>query len=187
MKTQNRPLSLCPLSNSEVDFEKFARKVNLGVKYMIIFELNHLYYIFEDTPCYSKKNLGFFSNKNTLDEAIKYYQNLPGFCDSPNGFIINERSIPDHLNDKCILEALVYAHSEDYVNFEYDISLGLYTDYSLAKKQLELFCKNNTYLINDSHIVVECMVCESELDTIEFWKEGFIVEEMIPGQGDGFA
>lgn len=143
---------------------------------MNIFELSHIYYIFEDTPCFSKKNLGFFSTKKTLMNAINYYRELPGFCNAPNGFVINQRTILGDIVNGCVFEGVVYAHSEDHISLEFDMSIGLYAEYSTAQKDLNVFIKDNPYLFNDHRIVVECMVCESQLDEVELWKEGFVVE-----------
>lgn len=145
---------------------------------MNIFELNHIYYIFEDTPCFSKKNLGFYSTKKALMNAIKHYRKLPGFCEAPNGFVINQRTVLGNIINGCVFEGVVYAHSEDCINFEYDTSIGLYAEYSTAQKFLDLFIKDNPYLFNDHRIVVECMVCEYQLDKVELWKEGFVVESI---------
>ncbi len=143
---------------------------------MNVFELSHLYYLFEDTPCYSPKGLGLYTTEEHLHQAIAYYQKQPGFCDAPNGFLVKRRTVTGEVTADCVYEALVYAHTEDYCDFEYDHSIGLFADCDAAEKELKVFCEDNALFINNRSLVIEKMVVKCNLNLMDQWSEGFAVE-----------
>jgi hypothetical protein len=57
-----------------------------------VYMLNHINNVNED-----KKLIGFYESKEEAEKAIHRAVKLPGFCDCPDGFIIQEIEIDKDL------------------------------------------------------------------------------------------
>lgn len=142
---------------------------------MIIYELKHLFFRYDNEFIYSPKCLGFYTSYESAYQALQYYCTKPGFSDNQDALSIQERVVSDKITDKTVYEVIVYLHSRDY-EFEIEIELGLYGDEAHAQKVLLTYCENNTSLIHVENLVVEKIINRRILEIRE-WAEGFLVAE----------
>lgn len=142
---------------------------------MIVYELMHVYYLWENEPCGGCRELGFFSDLGRAKQAIDFYKSVVGYKDAPNAFTIRRRCV-EETNDCCgeLFEATVYAHDMDY-EYEHDVELGLYSSREEAQRALKVFCAENQLLFEDSHLVIEEIVDRYIIDK-RYCTEGFTVE-----------
>lgn len=142
---------------------------------MFILELLHSYYIFEGMPCYSEKKLGFYADKMAAESAIAFYRKLPGFCDAPNGFLVIQREISGEMENDIFYEASIYAHTEDFEDYEREVELGLFGDKDSAEKAIHTFCANNPIFMDSPLLIIERFVNPCKLNENIGWLEGFDV------------
>ena len=145
---------------------------------MIIFELVHKYYIFENAPCYSNKHLGYFSDIERLKEAISHYSLLPGFRDAPNGFVVERREMTGEITNGKIFSSCIYAHTDDFENYDEWIELGLFGDKNSAEDAIQVFVADNPLFLSDTNLEIERLVLECRLNKCDGWAEGFSVDEV---------
>ena len=145
---------------------------------MIVYELIHTYFLYENTPYLSVKRLGYYSDMQKLQESIAFYGRLPGFCDTPNGFVIKQREIIGEIPDSCFYEACIYAHTEDFEGYEYEVELGLFFDEKSAHYAVDLFCENNDLFLNNTLLQIERLVQKFALNERYGWVDGFEVEQV---------
>lgn len=145
---------------------------------MIIYELLHTYYLYKNTPFYSIKRLGYYSEIETLRKEIEFYSKLPGFCDAPNGFIVKQREVSGAIQCNYFYEASIFAHTEDFEDYEYEIELGLYYDEEAAYNAICSFCANNVLYLNNPLLEIEQLVQKYTINERCGWVEGFVVEQI---------
>lgn len=143
---------------------------------MIVYELLHTYYVHGGMLYLSPKRLGYYSSLSKVENAISFYRGLSGFCDAPNGFIVKHWEVSDVIVDDCLYAALIYAHTEDFENYEYDVDLGLFSNGEMAQKALDLFRTENTVFLNNPLLEIEYLVEKYIIDKSTGWIEGFTVE-----------
>ena len=68
--------------------------------------------------------LGFFKSLDEVSTTIKFYKNIEGFRNYPNGFVVFEHEIEG--DEASIYVAFFYMHDEEY-EFEYSRDLGIFT------------------------------------------------------------
>lgn len=137
---------------------------------MRIFNLNHIYISTKNTNI-EEKNLGYFSSKNILDEKIKYFCTLKGFCNYPNGFLVQIIDIEDTPYVNYIYEVILYIHDELY-NYEYTNDLGIFLSPEKAENSLKLFKEVNSEFLSSMQLNTEFIIDKYEIDKCE-WNEGF--------------
>lgn len=145
---------------------------------MIIYELLHTYYLYKNAPCYSLKRLGYYSDMDKLQKEILFYEQLPGFCDAPHGFVVKQQEVLGAMPDMFCYQACIYAHTEDFENYEYEIELGLYYDEHSAYDAIDSFCANNALFLNNPLLEIEQLVEKYTINERCGWVEGFTVEQV---------
>ena len=110
---------------------------------MIVYELIHTYYAYEDDFFYSLRSLGFYTDIDKAKEAQAYLVTKPGYVEAPYGFIIRQRKVIGEITDDVIYEAMMYAHTEDFEDYEYTEELGLFAEREEAFRVLQEFKGNN--------------------------------------------
>ena len=145
---------------------------------MVVYELLHTYFLYENTPCYSKKRLGYYSDMEKLRKEILFYSKLPGFCDAPDGFVIKQREVSGAIPDICFYEACIYAHTENFEDYEYELELGLFYDEKSAHNAIASFCANNALFLNNHLLEIEQLVQKYTINERCGWVEGFTVEQI---------
>lgn len=145
---------------------------------MIIYELLHTYYLFENIPYYSMKRLGYYANMKKIQEAIMFYNGLPGFCDTPGGFVVRQREVLGVVSGIYFYSACIYAHTDDFENYEYEVELGLFYDEKAAHSAIDSFCANNSLFLDNSILEIEQLVEKYTINEHCGWVEGFIVEQI---------
>ena len=142
---------------------------------MVIYELSHLFFRYEDEPVYSPKSLGIYHSYENALQAVRYYNNQPGFCDNRDAFSIKERLVLGDVVNDTVYEVMIYLHSEDY-EFEAAVELGLYGEAISAQDKLDKYCRENAALINAPTLILEKIINKLIIDRRE-WPEGFLVSE----------
>lgn len=145
---------------------------------MKIYELTHTYYIFEGEPCYSNKFLGYFDEIKKVEDAIQFYLTLPGFCDSPKGFVVQEREVHGTVTDQTVYCAEIYAHSFDYVNYEQYFNLGVYGNITSANCAIEEFKKLNFRFLSNENLEIEINDYNAVIINQKYYVEGFDVIQL---------
>lgn len=143
---------------------------------MVVYELLHTYYLYKNTPCYSNKRLGYFSDMDIIQEEILFYSKLPGFSDTQGGFVVRQREILGAIPDECFYEACIYAHTEDFEDYEYELELGLFYDEKPAYHAIASFCANNALFLSNPLLEIEQLVQKYTINKRCGWAEGFTVE-----------
>lgn len=143
---------------------------------MIVYELTHTYYLFKDDIYYSPRLLGFFESKNDIEKLIELYKIKPGFCDAPNGFTVRRREIEGNIDNNTFFEAIVYAHTYGYENYEYTVELGLFACKSAANNALTIFRNDNECFFRNTTMEIEEIVNICQINR-RYCEEGFVVEE----------
>ena len=146
---------------------------------MVVFELLHTYYIHKGMLFYSNKKLGYYSDAANLKEAISFYSKLPGFRDAPNGFIVKQQKILGSVANNCFYEAYIYAHTEDFEDYEYQVELGLFGDKHSAQNAVDMFCADNTLFLDNPLLKIEQLVEKYKINEHYGWIDGFIVEQIL--------
>lgn len=145
---------------------------------MIVFELVHSYYVYENVEVYSLKSLGFFTDIDIAKQAVVFYVQKPGYCDTPYGFVIRPREVVGDIKQGKLYESMVYAHDSSYENYEYTIELGLFGDQKGAENAIQQFRVVNELFYRNSDIEIEEIVNKLNLNQ-KYNTEGFDVEEIL--------
>ena len=93
--------------------------------------------------------LGFFKSLDEVSTTIKFYKNIEGFRNYPNGF---EHEIEG--DEASIYVAFFYMHDEEY-EFEYSRDLGIFTCESDACHAIKNFRQNNLINWDNDKLVAE--------------------------------
>lgn len=96
--------------------------------------------------------LGFFKSLDEVSTTIKFYKNIEGFRNYPNGFVVFEHEIEG--DEASIYVAFFYMHDEEY-EFEYSRDLGIFTCESDACHAIKNFRKNNLINWDNDKLVAE--------------------------------
>lgn len=142
---------------------------------MIVFELVHTYFTFKNSIFYSLRSLGFYLNMQDTEEAISFYRDLPGFCDAPNGFSIRRRSITGNVVENTFFEALVYAHTYGYEDYEFTAELGLFASKVDAQNAIDTYRLDNKQYYGNESIEIEEIINKHNISD-RYCTEGFVVE-----------
>lgn len=142
---------------------------------MVVYELTHIYYRYDDELVHSPKGLGLYASYESVLNAIQHFQKQPGFCENQDAFSIRRRNVIGNICDGVVYEVLLYLHTEDY-EFEAEIDLGLFGDEDIANSELKRYCLDNTKLIGSKDYIVEQIVNRCVLGRKE-WVEGFVIDE----------
>ena len=144
---------------------------------MTVFELLHTYYIFKDDAYYSLRALGFYRTRTDVDEAIAFYRTVVGYCDSPNAFTVRRRTVYGEVQNDIVYEAMVYAHTDYYDDYEYTAELGLYASEVDAQSAVLQFRNENAIFYQSESVGIEIE------EIVNKWRineracqEGFYVE-----------
>ena len=96
--------------------------------------------------------LGFFKSLDEVSTTIKFYKNIEGFRNYPNGFVVFEHEIEG--DEASIYVAFFYMHDEEY-EFEYSRDLGIFTCESDACQAIKNFRQNNLINWDNDKLVAE--------------------------------
>lgn len=96
--------------------------------------------------------LGFFKSLDEVSTTIKFYKNIEGFRNYPNGFVVFEHEIEG--DEASIYVAFFYMHDEEY-EFEYSRDLGIFTCESDACHAIKNFQQNNLINWDNDKLVAE--------------------------------
>ena len=96
--------------------------------------------------------LGFFKSLDEVSTTIKFYKNIEGFRNYPNGFVVFEHEIKG--DEASIYVAFFYMHDEEY-EFEYSRDLGIFTCESDACHAIKNFRQNNLINWDNDKLVAE--------------------------------
>ena len=96
--------------------------------------------------------LGFFKSLDEVSTTIKFYKNIEGFRNYPNGFVVFEHEIEG--DEASIYVAFFYMHDEEY-EFEYSQDLGIFTCESDACHAIKNFRQNNLINWDNDKLVAE--------------------------------
>ena len=96
--------------------------------------------------------LGFFKSLDEVSTTIKFYKNIEGFRNYPNGFVVFEHEIEG--DEASIYVAFFYMHDEEY-EFEYSRDLGIFTSESDACHAIKNFRQNNLINWDNDKLVAE--------------------------------
>lgn len=96
--------------------------------------------------------LGFFKSLDEVSTTIKFYKNIEGFRNYPNGFVVFEQEIEG--DEASIYVAFFYMHDEEY-EFEYSRDLGIFTCESDACHAIKNFRQNNLINWDNDKLVAE--------------------------------
>ena len=96
--------------------------------------------------------LGFFKSLDEVSTTIKFYKNIEGFRNYPNGFVVFEHEIEGE--EASIYVAFFYMHDEEY-EFEYSRDLGIFTCESDACHAIKNFRQNNLINWDNDKLVAE--------------------------------
>ena len=96
--------------------------------------------------------LGFFKSLDEVSTTIKFYKNIEGFRNYPNGFVVFEHEIEGDVAS--IYVAFFYMHDEEY-EFEYSRDLGIFTCESDACHAIKNFRQNNLINWDNDKLVAE--------------------------------
>ena len=96
--------------------------------------------------------LGFFKSLDEVSTTIKFYKNIEGFRNYPNGFVVFEHEIEG--DEASIYVAFFYMHDEEY-EFEYSRDLGIFTCESDACHAIKNFRQNNLINWDNDKLVAE--------------------------------
>lgn len=143
---------------------------------MIVYELLHTYFLCNNRPCLSYKRLGYYSDMNKIQESIAFYGKLPGFCETLDGFVINARDVANMTSGDSFYEASIYAHTEDFEDYEYEEVLGLFPNEKSAQNAVASFCARNALFMNNPLLEIEQLVQKYTVNERCGWIEGFVVE-----------
>lgn len=142
---------------------------------MIIYELLHLFFRHEGDLIMSPKSLGLFYTKNSVSEAIRYFNSQPGFQQNKEAYSIQEKYVHGTILDDTVYHTIVYFHTKDY-EYEYDIDLGMYTNKDDASDALKRYCADNSKLLKTTDLVVEKIINKCIVGRYN-WPEGFTVTD----------
>lgn len=128
---------------------------------------------FNKNVCGSTKDVGHYSSKEKANRAIAFLRMQKGFCDVPDGFVI-QRCEVEHSGEalEAVYEAVAYYHTWDY-EFEDDIPLGLFAHESEAQERIRQFAEDNPEEI--SGVERELIVNRCVLNRI-LWAEGYVTD-----------
>lgn len=96
--------------------------------------------------------LGFFKSLDEVSTTIKFYKNIEGFRNYPNGFVVFEHEIEG--DEASIYVAFFYMHDEEF-EFEYSRDLGIFTCESDACHAIKNFRQNNLINWDNDKLVAE--------------------------------
>ena len=96
--------------------------------------------------------LGFFKSLDEVSTTIKFYKNIEGFRNYPNGFVVFEHEIEG--DEASIYVAFFYMHDEEY-EFEYSRDLGIFTCESDSCHAIKNFRQNNLINWDNDKLVAE--------------------------------
>ena len=96
--------------------------------------------------------LGFFKSLDEVSTTIKFYKNIEGFRNYPNGFVVFEHEIEG--DEASIYVAFFYMHDEEY-EFDYSRDLGIFTCESDACHAIKNFRQNNLINWDNDKLVAE--------------------------------
>ena len=96
--------------------------------------------------------LGFFKSLDEVSTTIKFYKNIEGFRNYPNGFVVFEHEIEG--DEASIYVAFFYMHDEEY-EFEYSRDLGIFTCESDACHAIKNFRQNKLINWDNDKLVAE--------------------------------
>lgn len=96
--------------------------------------------------------LGFFKSLDEVSTTTKFYKNIEGFRNYPNGFVVFEHEIEG--DEASIYVAFFYMHDEEY-EFEYSRDLGIFTCESDACHAIKNFRQNNLINWDNDKLVAE--------------------------------
>ena len=96
--------------------------------------------------------LGFFKSLDEVSTTIKFYKNIEGFRNYPNGFVVFEHEIEG--DEASIYVAFFYMHDEEY-EFEYSRDLGIFTCESDACHAIKNFRQNTLINWDNDKLVAE--------------------------------
>ena len=96
--------------------------------------------------------LGFFKSLDEVSTTIKFYKNIEGCRNYPNGFVVFEHEIEG--DEASIYVAFFYMHDEEY-EFEYSRDLGIFTCESDACHAIKNFRQNNLINWDNDKLVAE--------------------------------
>ena len=112
---------------------------------------------------------------NKIQESIAFYGKLPGFCETLDGFVINARDVANMTSGDSIYEASIYAHTEDFEDYEYEEVLGLFPNEKSAQNAVASFCARNALFMNNPLLEIEQLVQKYTVNERCGWVEGFVV------------
>ena len=142
---------------------------------MVVYELTHIFFRYEDEFVYSPKNLGLYYSYESVKQAVQYYSTQPGFGENQDAFSVRDREVSGDIVEDTVFEVLVYLHSENY-EFETEIELGLYGDEATAQNKLNKYCRDNAPLVNAQDLISEKIVNKCIVER-KGWSEGFSISD----------
>jgi hypothetical protein len=113
-------------------------------------------------------------NTSTNPEARIVLQRF--FENAPNGFTVRRREIEGNIDNNTFFEAIVYAHTYGYENYEYTVELGLFACKSAANNALTIFRNDNECFFRNTTMEIEEVVNFCQINR-RYCEEGFVVEE----------
>ena len=140
---------------------------------MVVYEVNHIFFRYENELVHSPKKLGLFYTYESVQNAVQYYSTQPGFVENQDAFSIREVAVVGTVVDDTVYEVLIYLHSIDY-EFETEIWLGLFGNKTDAQNRLMIYCENNAALLNAENLISETIVNKCIIERME-WAEGFSI------------
>lgn len=100
---------------------------------------------------------------------------------APDAFIIRRREVTGEVRDNILYEAMMYAHTKDFEDYEYTEELGLFAEKEDAIEALERFKKDNVGFWRNNFLEIEeivnkCilnkMCCVEGFDVVALEEEG---------------
>lgn len=139
------------------------------IEKMTIYHVLH----FNKDVCDGVKDVGYYSSKAEVQKAIVFLRTRLGFCDVPDGFVI-QRCELDRAEElpEVVYEAMAYYHTE-YYEFEHNIPLGVFIHEAEARKRIDQFVEDNPTEV--SGVERDLIVNRCVLNRIE-WADGYVTE-----------
>ncbi|HAQ57178.1 MAG TPA: hypothetical protein DCR44_07285 [Acholeplasmatales bacterium] len=139
---------------------------------MEIYRLTHLHF---DGCGMDEKNLGYYTERKAIDEAVVIFQSMPGFLQHPNGFVIQRMQLSSSIEKSTIFEATVYSHDALYER-EHTFFLGVFNQRQEAIEAIEGFVQDNSRLLADETLCFENNIDAYRVDEHQ-WSEGFTADQ----------
>lgn len=122
---------------------------------------------------YNTKLLGFFSSRQRCNEAISFYQNILGFKDYPEDFLVEEieADVDDYNDVPGEFDEFVYYLSHEWYDGEFDYvsSLGYYSILDKAEEAKAKYACEEVFIGYPSGFcIAKCEIGKMN------WTEGFV-------------